>query len=856
MKKLYLFTLIVVGYAGTMWSQPVFEIDNTTGDPGGVVAVNFKVRNFSNIVGMQFSINWDPTVLKFSSLSNITNAIRDFDAAAFNTDAKFTDDGNIILTWFDTGAEPNVLPDGTIIFTINFDIVGGSGSTTTVSISGMPRSIEIIDNNEKNIGLQSSGGSFTASGTGGGATLRLIGSDEAGGTGENVCVEVTVQGFTNIAGMQFSLNWDPAFLRYSGVGAFNLSGLTEGTFNADDATNGKLGLQWLDPSSSGITLTNGTRIFQVCFDILGSGGSRSVQFTNDPVAIEVIDGDDMRVTFAKKDGTVTVDGGGGGSDCDAPGFALAASEENGSQGAQTCVDFTVKGFTDVTSLSTTIEWDPAILSNPTINGINLSGLSEGDFNLDQGANGMAAFAWFEPTTDGISLADGAKIFELCFDVIGGDGQSTTIRFTDAIVVREVSIEGSEVTFNQCDGKITVGNGSNPISASVTQPSCRGESDGAINITVSGGTSPYTFQWTRNGANIATSEDLNNISAGTYVVVATDATGATFSQEIILNNPAGVTITNATLVNPTAGGNDGSIALAISGGATPLQFAWSNGATTRDIAGLGGGAYSLTITESNGCALDTTFSLGSGELVVELDIENIQCFGDNNGQINAMVSGGMTPYIYAWSIAGQTGMSISSLAPGSYSVTVTDAAGTMVNASGSVEEPDQLSVTINPTPSPNNIEGTATAVVSGGTAPFTYAWTDANQSTTRVVIGLPQGNIAVIVRDNNNCQATADTRINASGRECFTAVPVMSPNNDGRNDFLDIACAGGIDNELEVYDRHGQLVFEATNYGNDWSGTDMEGKILPDGAYYWVIRARRDGILEQHLGHLTILASLN
>ena len=85
---------------------------------------------------------------------------------------------------------------------------------------------------------------------------------------------------------------------------------------------------------------------------------------------------------------------------------------------------------------------------------------------------------------------------------------------------------------------------------------------------------------------------------------------------------------------------------------------------------------------------------------------------------------------------------------------------------------------------------------------------------------------------------------------------MSPNGDGRNDILNIACVLGLDNELEVYNRQGELVFEASNYANNWEGIDTNGEVLPDGAYYWVIRVRKDGILEQHLGHLTILSSLN
>ncbi|MDH3246099.1 MAG: cohesin domain-containing protein, partial [Saprospiraceae bacterium] len=113
MKNLYLTILVLVIGQLTLVAQPTFNIANTSGDPGGSVSVDFTVEDFTNVVGMQFSINWDPTVLQFNSLTNITSAIRDFDSGAFNTDSKFTDDGIIILTWFDNSAEPNSVPDGT-----------------------------------------------------------------------------------------------------------------------------------------------------------------------------------------------------------------------------------------------------------------------------------------------------------------------------------------------------------------------------------------------------------------------------------------------------------------------------------------------------------------------------------------------------------------------------------------------------------------------------------------------------------------------------------------------------------------------------------------------------------------------
>jgi len=857
MKKLYLIALILTCLTGALLAQPTFEIDNTTGDPGGVVSVNFKVKDFSRIVGMQFSINWDPTVLAFNSVKNISEGIRDFDAGAFNTDSKWTDDGNVIVQWYDGGIEANFLADGSTVFTIDFDIVGGAGSSTNVEISGTPRAIEIINDNESNIGLKSEGGLFTASGNGGAGTFRLIGSEEMGATGENVCVEVSAQGFTNIAGMQLSMNWDPSFLKYTGVGAFNVNGFSQATFAEDDVSNGKIVLSWTDPASAGITLASGTRIFEICFEIIGTSGSSSVQFTNDPLEIEISNNDDERLIFSKKDGTVTVDGGGGGggSDCTAEGFALSASEENTDAGSNVCVNVGVKGFSKVTTLATTMEWDYTILCNRQIQNINLGDLSAGRFNLDQGSTGKLGLLWLDETTDGLTIPDGQIIFDVCFDVIGSNGQTSNVTFTDGILEREVTVESQAVTFNQCDGKVTVGNANTSISVSTDQPTCKGGNDGSIDITVNTGTSPYTYAWTKNGAAAGTTQDLSGVSAGTYVVNVTDASGAQFSQEVILGDPAGVTINDATVVNPTGAGNDGSIALSVSGGSTPLSFLWSNGETTRDIAGLIGGAYTVTITESTGCEIEATYTLGGGELAVTIDLdEAISCNGESDGQLIARPSGGAAPYSYQWSQGGETGNNPSGLTAGKYSVTVTDGTGATASGEITLEEPAELQVGVTTTPSPSGMEGTANAQVSGGTAPYTYRWS--NNQTTRLIINLAQGSYNVLVTDANGCQDTGTGQVREGSKECFSAVPVMSPNGDQMNDFFDLACVGGTDNELEIYNRQGELVYEATNYNNDWTGIDKNGEQLPDGAYFWVIRVRQNGVLEQHLGHLTILATLN
>lgn len=859
MKKLYLLSLLLVGYLGLLQAQPTIEIDDATGDPGNVVSINFKVSDFSELIGMQFSVNWDPNVLAFKSVSNITDAIRYFDAGAFNTDANFTDDGNMVVQWFDLDAEGVTVPDGTIMFTIDFDVVGGGGSSTTIGITGDPRDIEIIDVDENILTPTIDAGSFTATGMGGGTSLRFIGSDETGTTGSNVCVEVTVQGFDNIAGMQLSINWDPSFLTYTGVGDFNLSGFNEGTFNLDDVANGKAGLQWSDPAANGITLANGTKIFEICFDIIGSNGNRAVQFTNDPVAIEIVDGDDNRVNFTKKDGSVTVGGGGGGSDCNVEGFALVASNETPS-GNTVCVDIDVKDFNLATSLAATIEWDPAIIANPQIQNIDLNGLSENLFNLDEGANGRLGFIWSDPSTDGVTLADGTTIFQVCFDVIGSTGNSA-ISFTDNLVDREYSEDGAAVAFGQCNGSVDLGGSGQALSFTTNAPSCPGETNGSISVNTNFGTSPYTYEWTSGGQTVGTAEDLNNIGAGTYVLEATDAGGQTESIEVIVNDPEGVEIISSNITDASEGMSDGAIALTITGGATPLRFNWSNGGTTRDIAGLSSGAYTVTITDANGCVLEQSFSVGGGDLSISLDISDyngsgISCNGEDDGEITALASGGATPYTYNWSVSGD-GATITDLGPGDYSVTVTDATGASVTASGTITEPDQLQVGVTTSPSPTGVEGTALAEVNGGTEPYNYSWNDQTPpSRTRLINMLPVGSYTVIVTDVNGCQAQGTGVVTETPVECYTGRLVMTPNDDGRNDALDISCVSSMENELEVYNRHGELVYQENNYVNTWLGVDRSGEPLPDGAYFWVIRVRTGNGMEQYKGHVTLLRTLN
>jgi exopolysaccharide biosynthesis protein len=127
--------------------------------------------------------------------------------------------------------------------------------------------------------------------------------------------------------------------------------------------------------------------------------------------------------------------------------------------------------------------------------------------------------------------------------------------------------------------------------------CNGTSTGSIDLTVTGGTAPFTYVW----SNGATTQDLTNIPAGTYNVTVTDADGCTQTLNgIVITEPAAIVLTE-THVNANCNGTStGSIDLTVTGGTAPFTYVWSNGATTQDLTNIPAGTYNVTVTDAGGC----------------------------------------------------------------------------------------------------------------------------------------------------------------------------------------------------------------------------------------------------------------
>lgn len=319
---------------------------------------------------------------------------------------------------------------------------------------------------------------------------------------------------------------------------------------------------------------------------------------------------------------------------------------------------------------------------------------------------------------------------------------------------------------------------------VTDLSCFNAGDGAINLEVAGGTSPYTYSW----SNASTIQDLSGLDAGTYSVTVTDDNGCTTTTTATVNEPAQIQASINSVTNIICNGNaNGAIDVSITGGTPTFIYNWDNGASTEDISGLDGGTYVLTIIDANGCTDNISATVTEpNPLTATITTTNSNC-GANDGTATVVATGGTPNYSYSWSTGG-AGTTESGLSAGSISVVVTDANGCVYTATNTIADNGGITVSTTTTDVLCNggNDGTATAAVVGGSAPFTYSWD--NGGTSSQENNLSAGTYLVTVTDDNGCTSTADAIVNEP-----TAITITETSTDeisGGDGSIDITVTGG------------------------------------------------------------------
>jgi gliding motility-associated-like protein len=287
-----------------------------------------------------------------------------------------------------------------------------------------------------------------------------------------------------------------------------------------------------------------------------------------------------------------------------------------------------------------------------------------------------------------------------------------------------------------------------LQAGQTPVRCHGGQDGAVSpVTVSGGTAPYSYTWS-NGVSTAVN---NGLAAGAYVLTVTDANGCLFVETFNIPQPAPLSAQFLTDSVTCSGGNNGTAEITATGGVLPYTYSWSQGATGPQALNLVVGAYSVTLTDAAGCTLTGAVAIGQPPLLsLALSADSVSCAGAADGALSAVVSGGTPPYAYLWSNGGNS-PGLSGLAAADYGLTVTDAAGCTILGSRPVLSPAPLGLQAGRTQvrCPGGQDGAVSPVtVSGGTAPYSYAWS--NGVSTAVNDGLAAGAYVLSVTDAKDC----------------------------------------------------------------------------------------------------------
>lgn len=325
-----------------------------------------------------------------------------------------------------------------------------------------------------------------------------------------------------------------------------------------------------------------------------------------------------------------------------------------------------------------------------------------------------------------------------------------------------------------------------INQTVVPTSCD-LSNGSINLSVSGGVAPYTFQWSGG----QTTEDLSNIPAGSYDVTVTGANGCTSTASInVPNNNPNININGNVVANTTCNGGNGSISISVTPGGS-YTFIWSNGATTQNINNLQPGTYDVTVNGGGSCTQTASFTVPDNPNTPNVSGNPIQSTCDlSNGAINLTVSGGVPPYTYLWS-NGATTQNIGAIPSGNYAVTVTGANGCSTTADIFVPNFNPQ-ININPTIIANTtcIGGNGSISINVTPAgPYTFLWS--NGSTAQNQFNLAPGTYDVTVNGGGSCTQGASFTVPDNPNEPSLSFTYVTAKCGLSNGSINLTVTGGV-----------------------------------------------------------------
>ncbi|MEO6759716.1 MAG: cohesin domain-containing protein, partial [Saprospiraceae bacterium] len=775
---------------------------------GATFSVQVKVVNFKNIGSIQFPITFNQNVLQLVSVTSPNAAFAFGGAPAFNTTLTLDPNGNnvflnpgrLAVSWQSTpSAQPNgiTVANNGSLFTLNFK--GIADGTSAINISGPPTqpNLEVTTATGQLVTVNyQNGGASSTVGAGGNppGNTAIYGFHVIANTiyipaGEIGCMPFTANEFVNIQSMLYAMNWNAPTLELVATRNNGLPGSID--FGINNPL-GRLATSWGTPSGNPVTKPNLSTLYEVCFRAEGAAGASTLVTPNGNgfppgSGAEVIQGTTMPMDIWKDttgigDTIFIVNN-------PAPATAVTYTADNSTviTGQTTCVDLRLKNFTNATYGEFAITYDTSKLKFSSFNlGANPLGLSTADTatnnfvkyfakEIINGNGDLDTIRYihfsYKKTPGAGTIADNTSAFSMCFKAVGAASAtpvplhvSSYFDLGNALVpIGAAKKTVGSVPVAAVDGSVTITSAS-ILSASPTIAhivSCAGGADGAINLAVNNCNGTATYLWTGSGItnNNNTLKDLTGLTAGVYTVTVTCTVGGTATASITLSSPSALNLPAPTF--------------------TPVT-----------------------------------------------------CFGGSNGAISIAPIMGTAPYSYLWmGPAGftSTNQNISNLLAGAYKVTITDANGCtlptsplMVTAPAPITIPTNTGLTMVNVKCKNGADGSIVLPsATGGTSPFSYAWTGPAGFTapTQNISNLKAGAYTVVVTDSKGCTFTNPALTITEPALLSFPTPTASA----------VKCFNGNDGSIQI-----NITGGSTPYSSVWknaaNGTVVDPTALAAGTY--------------------------
>jgi large repetitive protein len=782
---------------------------------GDTLNLDVVVHNFDSIVSFQYTMEWDETLLQYAGLTNITVPDQGNFLSYLFTPSQLT------VGWNTGNGTFRTVANGTTIYRLRLKArSAGTYWTRLMTSNTAPTPVEIIKYPSVNV-LPTivNFGTLPNSGT---TALTVVATPSSGSTvnsGDAVFVDVTTRNFVNIVTAQWAMQWNSAALRFDSITALNRALPLDNSFlGISEAATGNLYFAW-NSSQASSTLPDDAVLFRLCFRAIGAAGTSSnLSFVSaNGTTIEVFKATNtgnISVLLANQNATINIQGATNNS-TDLKFYPVRTIAANAA--TEVCIPIRADNFTGVAGFQGSIRFDSTKLTfvrvqnlNSTLTAFNINDIiTTPTRNPIQNITGTVRYLWVHPQLERITLPIASTLFEICVNPTSlAQNDSAFVNYINDPVKTLAFDETASPIVARMEGSFVVMPSVSvlpiTVTGAVTPVKCNGGTDGAIALTVGGGTGTFTYAWT--GANnfTSTNKDITGLRAGRYVV-ATTSGNVTKNDTFDIAEPTQLAVTQAVTNINCAGMATGSITMTVSGGTAPYTYLWSNSATSRDISNIAAGPYSVTVTDANQCRLTPATPLVVEPAVLTVEVAaatNVTCNGANNGEIRLTVTGGTPPFSMRW--AGPNGFSsttqnLVNLAAGSYTVTVTDSRQCAKTSQPIVIiEPAVLALGTPSTTASNcgQANGTASVTPTGGTTPYQYAWTGPNgfTATTASLTGLRAGNYAVTVTDGNNCTINNSNPISVSdlGSTLVIGVPIVTSASCGQsNGAISVAVTGGV-----------------------------------------------------------------